>query len=238
LHFAKLASYSGYRRAGGFPVRSTLSDWLNGWRTRGALASHFSKVYRENLFRGVESRSGPGSNLARTEEIRRRLPDLFQRYEIASVVDAACGDFFWMQHVCLFNVTYIGLDIVPDLIALNTNRFGRGTVAFRLLDVTRQPIPRADLIICRDMLVHLDYANVKRAIANFRASGTTYLLTTTFPAHRNAELDGIWRPLNLQEAPFNLPAPVELFSENCTENDGQYRDKSLGLWRLQELPVS
>src|SRR5262249_54293423 len=222
--------------AGGrIPVRATLSNWLDGWRTRGALARHFTKVYRENLFKGVESRSGPGSNLVRTEEIRRRFPDLFQRYYIAFVVDAACGDFFWMQHVRLDKVTYIGLDIVAEMIALNTNRFGGGTVEFRHLDVTRQPVPRADLIICRDVLVHLDYANAQRAIANFRASGSGYLLATTFPAHRNAELDGIWRPLNLQEPPFDFPAPVELFSENCTENEGQYRDKSLGLWRLRDV---
>jgi hypothetical protein len=161
------------------------------------------------------------------------LPDLFQRYEITSVVDAACGDFFWMKHVCLENVTYIGVDIVAPLIAINTERFGRGTVKFRLLDVTAQLVPRVDLIICRDLLVHLDYANGKRVIENFRASGSTYLLTTTFPAHGNNELGGIWRPLNLREEPFNFPAPIELMSENCTEEDGQYSDKSLGLWGLQ-----
>jgi SAM-dependent methyltransferase len=220
--------------AGEFSVKSTLFDWLYGRHAKSALARHFTKIYRKNLFKGRESISGPGSNLVQTEEIRRRLPDLFQRYGITSVVDAACGDFFWMRHVCLENVTYIGVDIVAPLIAINTERFGRGTAEFRLLDVTSQPVPRADLIICRDLLVHLDYATAKRAVENFRASGSTYLLATTFYAHGNNELGGIWRPLNLQEEPFNFPAPIELMNENCTEDKGQYSDKSLGLWRLKE----
>jgi hypothetical protein len=216
-------------------VQPTWSNWLCEWRAKRALARHFTKVYRENLFKGVASISGPGSDLIQTEEIRNLLPVLFRRYAITSIVDAACGDFFWMQHVRLDGVFYIGLDVVAPIIALNTNRFGHSAVKFRLVDVTRQPIPRADLIICRDLLVHLDYANAKRVIENFIASGSTYLLATTFPNHRNAELDEIWRPLNLQEQPFNLPVPIELMNENCTEDGGQYQDKSLGLWRLQEL---
>lgn len=218
-------------------MKPTFFNWLYAWRAKGPLARRFTEIYRKNLFGGAESISGPGSDLLQTEEVRRRLPDLFRRHAIGSILDAACGDFFWMKHVCIANVTYVGVDIVAPMVTLNANRYGNGTVAFRLLDVTRQPVPRADLIICRDLLVHLDYAHAKRAIANFRASGSAYLLTTTFPAHGNAELDGIWRPLNLQAAPFNFPPPIELMNENCSENGGQYRDKSLGLWRLQELPA-
>ncbi len=218
-------------------MKPVLSDWIQAWRARGALARRFTQIYRNNMFGGAESISGPGSDLVQTDEIRRRLPDLFHRYAITSILDAACGDFFWMKHVRLDDVNYIGLDVVAPMVALNANRYGNGRVGFRLLDVTRQPVPRADLIICRDLLVHLDYAHAKRAIENFRASASTYLLTTTFPAHDNAELDGIWRPLNLQAEPFNFPPPIELINENCSENDGQYRDKSLGLWRLREVPV-
>jgi hypothetical protein len=214
-----------------------LSSWIDAWRAKGALARRFTEIYRKNLFRGSESISGPGSDLAQTEEIRRRLPTLFNRYGITSILDAACGDFFWMKHVCLDKITYIGVDIVAPIVALNTDRYGSGTVAFRLLDVTRQHVPRTDLIICRDLLVHLDYAHTKLALENFRTSGSTYLLTTTFPQHGNAELDTIWRPLNLQEEPFNFPPPLELINENCSEDGGQYLDKSLGLWRLQELPA-
>ena len=38
-------------------------------------------------------------------------------------------------------------------------------------------------------------------------------------------------------APFNFPPPLRLVNENCTEGDGAYGDKCLGLWRLADLPA-
>jgi hypothetical protein len=59
-------------------------------------------------------------------------------------------------------------------------------------------------------------------------------LTTTFPGCASNEdiVTGDWRPLNLQLAPFNLPAPDLLINEQCTEGGNLFADKSLGLWRL------
>ncbi len=43
------------------------------------------------------------------------------------------------------------------------------------------------------------------------------------------------RVLNLQQAPFNFPPPEHLLVEECTEGNGAYRDKSLGVWNLDAL---
>jgi hypothetical protein len=53
----------------------------------------------------------------------------------------------------------------------------------------------------------------------------------------NADLigDDIWRPLNLELPPFNFPKPVKLINEQCTEGNGEYTDKHLGLWFLDEV---
>ena len=95
-------------------------------------------------------------------------------------------------------------------------------------------MPRCDAILCRDALVHLSFANIERALANFRRSGADWLITTTFPGWQtNADCeDGDWRALNFERAPFNWDAPLELINENCTEAGGGWRDKSLGVWRL------
>ena len=37
------------------------------------------------------------------------------------------------------------------------------------------------------------------------------------------------------ESQFNLPAPVKLINEGCTEDGGKFADKSLGLWRVEDL---
>ena len=47
--------------------------------------------------------------------------------------------------------------------------------------------------------------------------------------------DGDWRALNLCRPPFAWPAPVALLDERCDEAGGGYRDKSLGVWRIESI---
>jgi hypothetical protein len=94
--------------------------------------------------------------------------------------------------------------------------------------------------MCRDLLGHLTFDQAKKAIRNFKRSGTTYLLTTTFTDREtNLDLkgDGFWRPLNLERPPMSFPKPVKIINENCTEDNLQYHDKSLGLWVLSDIRV-
>ena len=115
-------------------------------------------------------------------------------------------------------------------------RAARGEIDgdYRLADITQDTLPRCDAILCRDCLVHLSFANVERAIANFGSSGAAWLITTTFPDwQQNVDCeDGDWRALNFERAPFYWGPPVELLNEYCLEAGGGWRDKSLGVWRL------
>jgi len=98
------------------------------------------------------------------------------------------------------------------------------------------PLPAADMLLCRDCLVHLSNAHIRRALANIRASDTTYLLTTTFTDRdRNQDIPtGSWRPINLLLPPYNFPEPLRLIDERCP--DPTYADKHLGLWRVADIP--
>jgi hypothetical protein len=75
------------------------------------------------------------------------------------------------------------------------------------------------------------------AIQNIKRSGSTYLLTTTFPHAENSVIvTGSWRAINLQGAPFYFPAPVAIFNES-SKNDPATLSKSLALWKIADLPV-
>jgi hypothetical protein len=106
-----------------------------------------------------------------------------------------------------------------------------------VLDITSDTLPAVDLIFCRDCLVHLPLFDIHAALHNFRQSGATWLLTTTFTrrSHNPDILPGSWRPINLQAPPFNLPAPTRLIDELCTERPGgeDFSDKHMGLWKLR-----
>jgi SAM-dependent methyltransferase len=197
----------------------------------------FTDLYHRRGWGAEESISGTGSAQSQTEFLRHRLPELFQQFGVSAVLDLPCGDFNWMRTVDLRGINYIGGDVVEQLVRLNTQQYACDGRAFRCLDITSDDLPTVDLILCRDCLVHLSFADILLALQNVCRSGSTYLLATTFPLRkRNADIpSGKWRPLNLTAAPFNLPEPVHMLNEHCTEWDGRFADKSLGLWKIEDI---
>jgi hypothetical protein len=197
----------------------------------------FVEVYQKNVWKGTESVSGTGSDLLQTARLREILPELVRGLGARSIVDAPCGDLHWMKDVDWegMGVGYTGVDIVPELVErLRGLHPGR---RFECLDLVTDILPAADVVFCRDCLVHLPLAEVKTALGNIAKSGAKYLITTTFPRNGvNTEVRWSgWRPLNLQAAPFGLPAPMRIVEEGCTEDGGKYSDKSLAVWSVGAL---
>lgn len=209
-------------------------------RYRGRSTSDiFVDIYRRNHWRDADTVSGPGSTFEQTTALRAALSELCSRLGIESVLDVPCGDFHWMSAVELDVESYVGMDIVPEIIAANRERYAKPGRSFAVGDLTQSDLPRADLVFCRDCLVHLSFDDIERAIQRIKASSSTYLLTTSFHGHSNRDINtGNWRPVNLQKAPFHFPAPLEVIDERCSEADGRYADKVLLLFRVSDLPSS
>ena len=145
-----------------------------------------------------------------------------------------------MKEVDLAGVDYIGVDIVPDIIARDVELYASPTRRFLLGDLVDGSLPKADLILCRDCLVHLPYRETRKALENFQRSGATWLLTTTFTGPReNRDIAiGDWRAINLERPPYSFPRPMDVINEESDEVDeelGAFPDKSLGLWRLADV---
>lgn len=196
----------------------------------------FTRIHDRNDWRGGESISGPGSDREATAELRRALPALLAELGVRTLLDAPCGDFHWMSETPLALEAYVGVDIVAAVIAANQERYAAPGRTFRRLDLLADPLPRADLVLCRDALVHFSFRDIERSLAAFRGSGAAWLLTTTFPAlGENRDIvTGEWRPIHLELAPFRLPPAARLLNEGFTGDGGRYADKSLGLWRLAD----
>lgn len=203
------------------------------------LAARFRRIHETNLWGAPTSVSGLGSEDEATSALQAALPTLLEELGVSSLIDAPCGDAGWIGKARL-NVEYVGVDIVPELIEAARTRAGQRSTNDRFLvaDIVADVLPRADVVLCRDCLVHLSFNNIALAVENFRRSGATWLITTTFSewtTNADAE-DGDWRPLNFMRPPFNWPKPHQLINEGCDEADGGYRDKCLGVWRLTDIP--
>jgi hypothetical protein len=174
--------------------------------------------------------------LARTAAIRNQLPGVFRDFDIHTMLDIPCGDFNWMKSVDFESVDYTGADIVADLIQQN-KQYETSNIHFRKLNLIDEKLPKVDLVFCRDCLVHLPNKDVFSSLQNICDSGSTYLLTTTFTSRRHNPdiVAGNWRPLNLEAPPFSFPKPLGTINEGCDEGGGQWKDKSLGLWRAADV---
>jgi len=206
----------------------------------GSLHTKFDKVFRQNLFHGQSSKSGNGSSLHQTQAIAEAIPRLNAQLEIRSMLDIPCGDLTWMSQVDLGPIRYIGGDVAPSLIAHLTNSYPDKD--FQTLNIVQDKLPKVDLIFCRDLFVHLSNKDIESTIRNVKSSGVQYLATTTFTNRlSNQDLPIItrgvaWRTLNLEMSPFNFPKPLILIDEKCTEGDGAFSDKAIGVWKISNLP--
>lgn len=182
---------------------------------------------------GSESLSGKGSSLAYTENLRSELPSLIQRHKVNVLLDAPCGDFHWMRMVELPNTRYIGMELVPELVADNQARYASPSRQFLQGDITLTPLPAADLMMCRDCLFHLPYDFIYRFFQNFlRAEIPLLLLTSNLIANnKDIPLPGGWRQLNMTRRPFLMPPAMESIEDWIEGHPRRY----MGLWSRMQV---
>ncbi len=221
--------------------RAPPSPWEMGVRQIPRMAFPRAHVGARNFFwRGLESASGPGSDLRHTEAIRAAIPPLLKEFRVRSLLDVPCGDLHWLGAMRLDLDRFVGVDFDPRHILKHTIRHAFSRPEFYCLDATRDALPAVDLILCRDLLMHFPYADALATLRNFKNTGSTYLLTTTYTTpETNSEVAmGSWFPINLQRPPFDLPPPIRLIDEGNEAAFGpEYAGKCLGLWKLADIPV-
>lgn len=202
----------------------------------------FNNIFIANKWGDSESKSGSGSNLEQTSYIRNILPKLLSEHKIKTLLDLPCGDFNWMKETVteLSKVIdkYTGGDLLHQLIFNNQSKYGNEKFEFKKIDLLYDNLSSYDLIFNRDCLVHFSYKNIYRALRNVKKSKSIYLLTTTFPGSKNKDIKtGHWRTIDLQAYPFCMSQPLLLIDEKCSESGNKYFNKSLGLWKINDIPI-
>ncbi len=176
--------------------------------------SVFSHIFESRYWGDYESVSGLGSRASQTEGVRAALPRIIEKYNVKVLFDAPCGDLNWMKSVLGdVDVHYIGGDIVPEVVAMAQANSPDPAHEFRVFDIAADAFPAADLWLCRDVLFHLSYATIWKALDNFCASSIPLMLVTTHTdatvKNRNI-VTGDFRYLDLFKPPFSLPATMVL----------------------------
>lgn len=177
--------------------------------------SIFSDIVLNNKWANSETPCGPGSTMNYTENLRKNFPTLLNKFNIQSMFDGPCGDFNWMQNVLkepsLQNFKYIGGDIVKPMIEQNNIKYSNENIKFIHVDITKDPLPKVDMMMCRDCLAHLSFENITKLLNNFVDSNISYFFATsyTYEGVINHDIQtGGYRGTNLFLPPFNFPKDI------------------------------
>ena len=200
-----------------------------------SLQDTFAQIYARRLWvegEGQDSLSGAGSTEAATRRVAGQLSAFLAEVGCRRLVDIGCGDFNWMRGLT-GDFAYLGIDVVPEVIADNVRLHGGGTRRFLCLDATREAIEPGDVALCREVLFHLSFADGLRLLRNIRAAGFRYVVLTDDRATWvNGDItSGGFRLLNLSKGPFRLPRP-----ERELPDDSLSKGRVLGVWPGSALP--
>ena len=116
--------------------------------------------------------------------------------------------------------SYLGVDIVDDLIEQNYRNFGNQNIKFISRDIVNDDlsfINKSDFILIRHVFIHLDNSSIIKIINKIKNLDFKYLGITSDPKiSKNVDLktEGRFREINLIIEPFNLNKNYEVINES------------------------
>ena len=175
----------------------------------------FDEIYNKDIWglktdEYASAKPGMESEHARNKRFSTLITDLIKLNDVKSVVEFGCGWWKYMVDVDLAGVQYDGFDIVDSVIADNRQKHAKDNVRFHTVrDGVR--MPKADMLISKDVLQHLPTADVQYYLSLFRTNFRFLLIGNDCIPDDNLNGDtkrGGYRALRLERPPFNYPNVV------------------------------
>ena len=146
------------------------------WPTKQAM----QQVYEMNLWGSNDTvfYSGLGSH---QPEIIKPYIEAVTSFLVSfkkslTICDLGCGDFNIGNNLVPYVKQYIAVDIVPELIIYNVEKFKNPNLTFHTLDISVDTLPTADCVIIRQVLQHLSNDEVQNVVA--KLSDYKYVILT------------------------------------------------------------
>lgn len=144
----------------------------------------FSEIYKSQLW-GADSEtgycSGSGSRGRNAAAYVNFVRSYIDHHQIRSVVDLGCGDFFIGAKIAKEVESYVGIDVVQDLIRNNNEIYASKKVSFLCKNIVTDPLPPGELCLIRQVFQHLsnsEIANVLKKLSIYKH----VLITEHYPA--------------------------------------------------------
>jgi 2-polyprenyl-3-methyl-5-hydroxy-6-metoxy-1,4-benzoquinol methylase len=209
-------------------LRQLRWQWKNRKAAKAAKTSSnsdiFSQIYSENRWGKTLNQdgkerffSGSGSH---DQEVVANYVGAIQAWVAQQrgpikAVDVGCGDFNIGSRLVPVFDDYLALDVVPELIEFNRQKWSETGARFMVADITADEIPGADVVLVREVFQHLSNQHIASALKNISNNFGYLLLTESRPRSGEyvANLDKPTGPgtrsqfgsgLDVQKPPFSL----------------------------------
>jgi SAM-dependent methyltransferase len=130
----------------------------------------FSEVYSKNLWGGENGEffSGVGSRYVHAELYVDGILKFIRETGIRSIIDLGCGDFEIGRRLAGACDRYIGVDVVPELVDRNSRLYGTPHIRFICADISREPLPDAELCLVRQVFQHMSNSEIGAVLREAR----------------------------------------------------------------------
>jgi SAM-dependent methyltransferase len=144
-----------------------LRFWMQSTRSPEEV---FSEIYKNHLWGGADGEmySGSGSRFAPADLYVQIVTKFIKEHEISTVVDLGCGDFEIGRKLAAECKSYIGIDVVPELIARNRRLFESKSIRFVCADVTKAVLPESELCLVRQVFQHMSNEQILSVLRKLR----------------------------------------------------------------------
>ena len=134
------------------------------WPTKDVM----EQIYDQSLWGGKEFDfySGIGSHDPIMVNIYvKTVTDFLKSHDHKmTICDIGCGDFNIGQHIFKYSKKYFAIDIVEELIERNKIKFKTKNLEFLCLDIANDVLPKADVIIIRQVFQHLSNNEIQQIL--------------------------------------------------------------------------
>ena len=123
----------------------------------------FDDIYSKYAWGTDETRedkysSGDGSDNDNSDVYKETIVQLIQSESVSSVLDIGCGDFRVSGDIINRlgrNIEWTAIDVSRIIIERNKSIYSYKSVNFLHMDATKQELPKAELVLVREVLQHL-----------------------------------------------------------------------------------
>jgi 2-polyprenyl-3-methyl-5-hydroxy-6-metoxy-1,4-benzoquinol methylase len=201
----------------------------------------FTSIYESNhwvqgdkvLDSSKISVSGHGSNIDTDQffNLKKNILRFIENYEIKTLLDMPCGDFLWMNELIKNKkIDYLGVDIVDKMIEENKIKYGNENTNFLSADIVNFYTKKEfDLVIIRDLFIHIDNSSIMEIVNNIKEMNIKYLAFTNYNNKINSDvIIGRHRKINMLNEPFNMKEPIYKFQD-------YEKDKFIFFYKIEDL---